>query len=861
MRMDMVKIVLVVGLGVGVDLCASAQVPPMLHYQGRVVVNGTNFDGVGQFKFALVDGAGATYWSNDGTPSGEPAIAVTQTVTRGLFSVLLGDTNLAHMTAVSASVFTNSDVRVRVWIDTGGGFQNLTPDQRIASVGYAMRAGGVVTGGITGAMLSPDAVGSLHIADGTISNADLAANAITTDKIADGTIDVADLSTEVVSNTFWRLTGNAGTAPGTHFLGTTDNRALELCVNRMRALRLDTNNNVIGGACDNFVPDTVGGATISGGEANTNLSPSSFIGGGIYNAIGADATNATVGGGYGNVIGGGAKNATLGGGRNNVIGTNAYGVTLSGGGYNTVGANALNATLSGGRYNNIDTNAWYATLGGGNYNTIGCDATNATLVGGYGNVIGANAQNVTLGGGYSNAIGVGAGSATLGGGRCNAIGTNTYGATLGGGLYNAIGASAGYSTLGGGRFNAIGTNAQYSTLGGGSYNTIGSDATNATLGGGYGNAIGAGAWNPTLGGGYSNAIGIGAGNATLGGGRLNAIGTNAYGATLGGGFYNAIGDNAGYSTLGGGRLNAIGTNAWYATLGGGNYNTIGCDATNATLGGGYGNVIGANAQNVTLGGGYSNAIGVGAKNATLGGGRCNAIGTNAYGATLGGGLYNAIGANAGYSIICGGYMCAISDNASYAFAAGRRAKANHMGSFVWGDSTDADVNSSAGNEVTFRSYGGYRIFTGDGMGVQVASGGGTWSSMSDRHVKENFAPVDPREVLKRVAALPVTTWNMKTQNPSIRHMGPMAQDFRAAFSLGEDERYINNSDIDGVTLASIQGLYQQNQDLQVQTRTVQDEHRSQIHTLQEENRLLKDRLAKLEEGMSRLLQQRSIHAE
>ena len=91
-----------------------AQVPGILNYQGRVVVNGTNFTGTGQFKFALVDGSGTTtYWSNDGTSVGgnQPAASNLLTVTKGLYSVLLGDATLPNMTAIPAAVFTNSDVR------------------------------------------------------------------------------------------------------------------------------------------------------------------------------------------------------------------------------------------------------------------------------------------------------------------------------------------------------------------------------------------------------------------------------------------------------------------------------------------------------------------------------------------------------------------------------------------------------------------------------------------------------------------------------------------------------------------------------------------------------------------------------
>ena len=90
-----------------------------------------------------------TFWSNDGTSTAgsEPTSPVTLTVTKGLYSVLLGDTSLANMTAIPTTVFANPDVRLRVWFNDGAnGSQRLTPDQRIAAVGYAMVAGGLAPG-------------------------------------------------------------------------------------------------------------------------------------------------------------------------------------------------------------------------------------------------------------------------------------------------------------------------------------------------------------------------------------------------------------------------------------------------------------------------------------------------------------------------------------------------------------------------------------------------------------------------------------------------------------------------------------------------------------------------------------------
>ena len=78
---------------------------------------------------------------------------------------------------------------------------------------------------------------------------------------------------------------------------------------------------------------------------------------------------------------------------------------------------------------------------------------------------------------------------------------------------------------------------------------------------------------------------------------------------------------------------------------------------------------------------------------------------------------------------------------------------------------------------------------------------------SDRNAKQDFTPVNPREVLEKVVALPITEWTYKNI-AGARHMGPVAQDFRAAFGLGSDDKGISTVDADGVALASIQALNQ-----------------------------------------------------
>jgi len=124
---------------------ATAQVPGIISHQGKVTVGSTNYTGTGLFKFAFVNAAGdTTYWSNDGTSSGgaEPVAAVSLAVAHGIFSVTLGDTNVANMTqTIPASAFSTDAVYLRVWFNDGvNGSQLLTPDRRITSVAYALKA-------------------------------------------------------------------------------------------------------------------------------------------------------------------------------------------------------------------------------------------------------------------------------------------------------------------------------------------------------------------------------------------------------------------------------------------------------------------------------------------------------------------------------------------------------------------------------------------------------------------------------------------------------------------------------------------------------------------------------------------------
>jgi hypothetical protein len=112
---------------------------------------------------------------------------------------------------------------------------------------------------------------------------------------------------------------------------------------------------------------------------------------------------------------------------------------------------------------------------------------------------------------------------------------------------------------------------------------------------------------------------------------------------------------------------------------------------------------------------------------------------------------------------------------------------------------------------------------------------GLLTEASDVNVKENIRPIDPKTILQRLAGLPISSWNYTADEANVRHIGPMAQDFYAAFAVGADDRHIAALDSNGVALASVQALNQR-----------VEEQNSQLAALQAQNRALEARLARLE---------------
>ena len=176
---------------------------------------------------------------------------------------------------------------------------------------------------------------------------------------------------------------------------------------------------------------------------------------------------------------------------------------------------------------------------------------------------------------------------------------------------------------------------------------------------------------------------------------------------------------------------------------------------------------------------------------------------------------------------------------------------NENGSCIIGDSSTSTVtNSSAANQMMMRFNGGYKLYSNSALtsGVYMNSGVNGWSNISDRNRKHNFSPVDGEELLRKIRTIPITEWSYKGTDPSIRYIGPMAQDFYAAFHLGgTDSLGINSISIDGVNMAAIQALEKRTAELQKATAKIA-ELEKQTSELQEARK----KISALESSLDKL---------
>lgn len=451
------------------------------------------------------------------------------------------------------------------------------------------------------------------------------------------------------------------------------------------------------------------GTVIAGGELNHAGNMYSVIGGGSFNQ--STGENSVVGGGENNqargwvtVVGGGSNNiadtgsAAVAGGRNNRAG--AVDAFVGGGDQNE--ALAPNASILGGRDNEATGVA--ASITAGFHNRASGDF--ASIVGGYGNKARGRFAVITGGGGSqaadsNSAVGdwsfIGGGHHNIAGGDSSVVvgGTrntaNGQGAVVVGGSDNH--ARGAFSFVGGGGGMFADSNAA-------------SGSFSVAVGGNH--AIASGPFS-FVGGGYSNRA---VDDYTFAGGGYSNRSEGDYSAVVGG-FSNNATSNGGYKFIGGGRDNDV--DAGFSSVVGGDSNSV--LSSYGIVAGGRGNRVSGGLSGILAG--QRNYAG-GAEAVCLGG----------HGDT----------ANAAYSATLGGYRNRTGVSAKYSVAAGKRAKADHAGSFVWGDSTDADFVSTGINQFLVRATGGVGVGTNDPeaqLHVQDGSAGAVTANANSSAVFES----------------------------------------------------------------------------------------------------------------------------
>ncbi|MDB6070183.1 MAG: hypothetical protein JWL81_1354 [Verrucomicrobiales bacterium] len=754
----------------------AAPPPGILNHQGRIAVSGENFTGTGHFKFALVNAAGTVrYWSNNnsGTGGGQPTAAVQVPVSQGHYALGLGDAGLANMTVIPATVFSdNTDVRLRIWFSTNGStFEQLTPDRRITSAGYALSAATVTDAGVARLTGNQTFTGTVNAPAFTGSGTGLSGVAILG-----------------ASNTFSGNQNFGGTVNATAFVG---NGGSLTGVAKLSGGNAFTGNQTINGIVT--VPLLIGPAGAALALGSTGAQPVELSAGGfkvlrLLPGAAADEPN-LIGGSSVNTIGAGTTRSVIGGGGGpaapNSILAGFNSATIAGGSNNTAGES--NATVGGGTGNTAAGNS--ATVAGGEGNKA--EIVRATVGGGYFNT--ANNDSATVGGGYQN------------------VSSGDSSTVSGGWLNKAVG---GQSAVGGGYNNVIAVTAERSVIAGGSENEITED--DGAIGGGYDNTVSGD--SGTVAGGWLNAA-TGVASAIGGGYGNTAAGVDSM---IPGGFNcSATGS---YSFAAGTRAKALHFGSW--VWGDGQDVDFASTGNNQFLIRASGNV-GINKNNPA---------------STL-----DVNGTLAASGTLSGGgtvIVDAANANTG-NFNSGPGLRFGSGTSGEGLFSKRTTGSNQFG---------LDFTTNFASRLSI-SNGGTVSMTGTCIAQSFVP-------TSDRNAKENFASVDPLEVLEKVAALPITRWNFKTDT-EVAHIGPMAQDFHAAFHVGPDDRHIATVDADGVALAAIQGLNrkveeglknagaEQNRDLADMEEKVAVLSKSNA-LLVGENTALKQRLERLENAVAAL---------
>ena len=403
-------------------------------------------------------------------------------------------------------------------------------------------------------------------------------------------------------------------------------------------------------------------------------------------------------------------------------------------------------------------------------------------------------------------------------------------------------------------------------------------------------------WNDNNIGDFSMAFGQ---NTTASGLGSTAMGRST---TASGSESTAMGDN---TTAGGGASTAMGDNAtasMYASTAMGNYTTASGRYSTAmgqvtTASGGASTAMG---DNTTAGGNGSTAMGnrtdASGNNSTAMGNNTEASGDASIAVgrstTASDQASTAMGENTtagGDASTAMGIRTTARDTASTAMgegttasgrrsmAAGYRAAAEGDNSFVWNDgseyhtipnspnndglSSNARVNGepvTGAETFSVGAQGGVRFVTGPSSVTYIESGGTGWNQTSTRSAKTDVTRADPTAVLEAVEAMPISTWEYKTESgegAGTRHIGPMAEDFHGAlpYDLGSSADHINSLNADGVALGAVKGLARKVERQKETIATLKAENQDQQSTIEEQNERidhLEERLAALEAEVS-----------
>ncbi len=431
-----------------------------------------------------------------------------------------------------------------------------------------------------------------------------------------------------------------------------------------------------------------------------------------------------------------------------------------------------------------------------------------------------------------------AGNSTTTGYDNTADGYNALPVNMDGYENTAFGFQTLYLNTNGYQNTAIGFQSLYYNTGG-FYNTgEGFRALYANTAGYYNTAMGASALSSNTNGDYNTAVGVSALYANKNGSYNTAIGDYSLFENNTGGGNTAEGNSALYGNTSGNNNTANGSKALSGNLTGNNNTANGFEALYENLTGNNNTANGAEALISNTNGLNNTADGMGALVYNANGNGNTAVGVYALSNNVSGYNNTAAGLNAlpsgtndidNVSIGVGSFQIADSATANtavgtYSFQQFTTGNNNigigyQAGIFCFKGTNNIYIGNNGTSENGIIRIGAQGTQTATYLAGTVYADGGSVELSSDRNIKEGFTPVNPQEVLAKVTALPVTQWNYKSTK-GVEHIGPMAQDFQAAFRLnGQDDRHISVVDEDGVALAAIQGL---NQKLNAKDAEIQD---------------------------------------